>query len=156
LCWRKLISFFIASLVEARVDAIGFDSSRDFDPAGCMNRLVRRLMAAGMEVMIEPWPRNDRDYPPVSWIIRERLYHRIRLERRPDEAPLETIVGKLYRIVPADDSDDGRNEIQDINEIRESHGEGRFGNTQDIVDTVRSDGHVPLVRSRQLKSGSVT
>lgn len=155
LCWNKLISFYISMLVDAKVDAIGFDASPDFHPGDCMDRLVRRLLAAGIEIMIESWPLSDRTYPPVSWIIREQRYQRIRFDPR-DDVPVEMVEGTIYRIVPADDSPIGRDEISFINRIRMDHGQSTFSNTQEIVNNVRSDGNIPLVRSRQLISGSVT
>jgi hypothetical protein len=155
LCWDRLVRFHIRPLVDAGVDAMGFDASPDFRPGDCMDRLVRSLLTRGIEVMIEPWPRGDRDYPPVSWIIRERLYQRIRLEPKDDEARLESVEGKIYRIVPVD----GRTrptELDEINEIRERHHERRFESVQEVVEAVRSDGHIPVVRAAQLSSGDVT
>jgi hypothetical protein len=77
-CWDRVISFHIRPLVDAGVDAIGFDNAADFHPGDCMDGLVRSLLAKRIEVMIEPWPRKDREYPPVSWITREVMYQRIR------------------------------------------------------------------------------
>lgn len=155
LCWGRLIGFHIRPLIDAGVDAIGFDASPHFHSGDCMDRLVRSLLARGIEVMIEPWPRSGRVYPRVSWIIRELLYHRIRLEPKDDEAPLESIDGKIYRIVPADTAS-GRDELDAINEIRARHHEPPFGTFQEVVDAVRSDGHIPAVRASQLSSGDVT
>lgn len=154
LCWNKLIRFYISVLVDAGVDAIGFDASRDFHPGDCIDRLVRELIAAGIEVMIEPWPLRGRTYPPVSWIIREQRFQRVKFDPR-DDAPVEMVEGTIYRVVPADDSCRGREEIEFINHIREEAGESTFSNTQEIVDSVRSEGHIPLVRWHQLTSGSV-
>jgi hypothetical protein len=155
LCWDRLVRFHISPLVDAGVDAIGFDASPDFHPGDCMDRLVRSLLTRGIEVMIEPWPRRDREYPGVSWIIRERLYQRIRLDPKDDEARLESVQGKIYRIVPAD-GPTRPSELDEINEIRARHGEPGFESVQAVVDAVRSDGHIPVVRARQLSSGDVT
>ena len=38
LCWGRLIGFHISPLLEAGVDAIGFDDSADFRPDDCMDR----------------------------------------------------------------------------------------------------------------------
>jgi hypothetical protein len=83
------------------------------------------------------------------------LYQRIRLEPKDDEARLESVEGKIYRIVPVD----GRTrptELDEINEIRERHHERRFESVQEVVEAVRSDGHIPVVRAAQLSSGDVT
>jgi hypothetical protein len=77
-CWDRVISFHIRPLVDAGVDAIGFDNAADFHPGDRMDGLVRSLLAKRIEVMIEPWPRKDREYPPVSWITGEVMYQRIR------------------------------------------------------------------------------
>jgi hypothetical protein len=156
LCWDRLVRFHIAPLVDARVDAIGFDNSADFHPGDCMDRLARSLLTKRIEVLIEPWPRRDRDYPPVSWIIREILYQRIRLGLQPDDAPVESVTAKIYRSVPAADSQAGKKEFSDINKLREDHGEAAFPTFQELVNAVRNDGHTPLVRARQLKSGAIT
>lgn len=155
LCWDRLVRFHIRALVDAGVDAIGFDSSPDFHPGDCMDRLVRSLIARRIEVMIEPWPRRDRVYPSVSWIIREVLYHRVRLEPNDDEARLESVKGRIYRIVPAD-TPAGHKELGDINTLRVSHGEPTFQSVREIVDAVANDGHVPLVRSGELGSADVS
>jgi hypothetical protein len=154
-CWDRLIRFHISPLVDAGVDAIGFDASPNFHPGDCMDRLPRSLLTRGIEVIIEPWPRRDRDYPPVSWIIRERLYQRIRLEPKDDEAPLESVQGKIYRIVPAD-GPTRPSELDEINEIRARHGEPGFESVQAVVEAVRSDGHIPVVRAAQLSSEDLT
>jgi len=155
LCWERLIRFHISTLIDAGVDAIGFDSSPDFHPGDCMDRLVRSLIARRIEVMIEPWPRRDRVYPSVSWIIREVLYHRIRLEPNDDEARLESVKGKIYRIVPADNPA-GWEELADINRLRVNHGEQEFPSVREIVDAVTNDGHIPVVRAGELASADVT
>jgi len=155
-CWDRLVRFHIAPLVDAGVDAIGFDNSADFHPGDCMDRLVRSLLARRTEVLIEPWPRRDRDYPPVSWIIREIRYQRTRLGLQPDDAPVESVTAKVYRSVPAADSQAGKEEFSDINKLREDHGEATFHTFQELVDAVRNDGHTPLVRARQLKAGAIT
>jgi hypothetical protein len=154
-CWDRLVRFHIAPLVDAGVDAIGFDNSADFHPGDCMDRLVRSLLAKRFEVMIEPWPRRDRDYPPVSWIIREIRYQRTRLGLQPDDAPVESVTAKIYRSLPAVDSKVGQDEFRDINKLREDHGEAAFGTFQELVDAVRNDGHIPLSRAPQLKSGDI-
>jgi hypothetical protein len=155
LCWGRLIGFHIRPLLDARVDAIGFDDSADFQPGDCMDRLVRSLLAKRIEVMIEPWPRKGREYPRVSWVVREVLYQRIRFGLKVDAAPVESVTAKIYRVVPAD-TPAGQEEFRDINTIREDHGESAFGSFQEIVEAVRSDGHTPLVRASQLKSGAIT
>jgi len=105
--------------------------------------------------MIEPWPRKDREYPPVNWVVREVLYQRIRLGLKSDAAPVESVKTKIYRIVPADNPL-GQQELRDINKIRSDHGEATFTSFQEIVDAVRNDGHTPMVRASQLKSGAIT
>jgi len=155
LCWGRLIGFHIGPLLDARVDAIGFDDSADFHPGDCMDRLVRSLLAKRLEVMIEPWPWKGREYPPVSWVVRELLYQRIRFGLKDGAAPVESVKAKIYRIVPAD-TPAGQEEFRAINTLRVDHGEGAFGSFQEIVDAVRSDGHTPLVRARELKSGAIT
>jgi hypothetical protein len=156
LCWDRLIRFHIRPLVDAGVDAIGFDSSPDFHPGDCMDRLVQSLLARRFEVMIEPWPRRDRDYPPVSWIIRELLYQRITLELRDEWAPLESVRGKIYRIVPADGPTGRPSELEEINTIRVRNGKPAFESVQEIVEAVRRDGHIPAVRAAQLSSAAIT
>jgi hypothetical protein len=151
LCWDRLIRFHISPLVDAGVDAIGFDASPDFHPGDCMDRLVRSLLARGIEVMIEPWPRRDRDYPRVSWIIREVMYQRVTLEAGDKWAPLQSVRGKIYRIVPAN-GPAGTSELDDVNKVRTDHGELPFASVQAVLDAVRSDGHFPLVRAGQLSS----
>jgi hypothetical protein len=121
-----------------------------------MDRLVRSLLTKRIEVMIEAWPRRGRDYPPVGWIVREILYQRIRLGLQSDAAPVESVKAKIYRIVPAGDSQAGKVEFRDINKLRGDHGEATFQTFQELVDAVRDDGHIPLVRARQLKSGDIT
>lgn len=149
-CWNRLIRFYISVLVDARVDAIGFDASPDFHPGDCMDHLVGQLIAAGIEVMIESWPLRGRTYPPVSWIIREQRYQRIRFDPR-DDLPVEMVDGNIYRLVPAHDSERGVEEINRINRIRTGHGQSPFPyNSLEIADIVRSDGNIPLVRSRLL------
>jgi hypothetical protein len=149
LCWARLIRFHITPLIDARVDAIGFDNSFDFHPGDCMDRLVRSILATGTEVMIEPWPRKDRGYPRVSWIIRELLYERITLAPREDEAPLESVRGRIYRIVPAD-GPDTPTELEEINQIRQQHGETPFGSIQEVIDAIGDAGHTPLIRYQQV------
>jgi hypothetical protein len=150
LCWQGLIRFYISVLVDARVDVIGFDASPDFHPGDCMDRLVRQLIGGGIEVMIESWPLSGRTYPPVSWIVREQRYQRIRFDPR-DDIPVEMVQGKIYRIVPAHDSERGIEEINFINTIRIRHGQSPYPyNSRQIADIVTSDGHIPLVRSRLL------
>jgi hypothetical protein len=153
-CWDRLVRFHIAPLVDAGVDAIGFDNSADFHPGDCMERLVRSLLAKRIEVMIEPWPRRDRDYAPVSWIIREIRYQRTRLGLQPDDAPVESVKATVYRIVPAD-TQAGKDEFRQINKLREDHGEAAFRSFQELVDAVRNDGHIPVVRAPQLQSGDI-
>lgn len=150
--WERRITRHIHVLLDAGVDAIGFDASADFETGDCMSRLVERLLTRGTEVMIEPWPRVNRDYPPVNWIIRERLYHRIRLRPKPDEAPIEQVGGQIYRILPAHDTPAGQEEIQEINDLT-GHS---YHHTQELVESAQNDGHIPLVRVHQLLSGSVT
>lgn len=153
LCWGPVIRFHITPLVDAGVDAIGFDHSFDFHPGDCMDRLVQSILAKGIEVMIEPWPRDDREYPRVNWIIREILYQRITLEPCEDEARPDSVRGKIYRIVPAD-GQETPTELEKINELRQIHGEAPFKTVQQVVDAVRDDGHVPVVRYGQL--GDIT
>jgi hypothetical protein len=155
LCWTRLVRFHIDPLVSADVDAIGFDASPDFHPGDCMDRLVRRLLARGIEVMIEPWPRRDRDYPPVSWIIREIMYQRVTLDPRDRWAPLESVRGKIYRIAPAD-GPDGTSELDEINHFRTTHGEPAFTSVQAVVEAIRRAGHIPAIRAAQLSSGEFT
>lgn len=155
LCWSPLIRHYIKPLLDARVDRIGFDFSADFRPGSCMDQLVRGLIAARIEVMIEPWPLRDRPYPPVAWIIREVRFQRVRLKPRKDEVPLNEMTAPIYRIVPSHESEDGKAEIADINELLAPHGEGPIVFTQELVDRVIADGHTPLVRARQLLDGSV-
>jgi hypothetical protein len=155
LCWGRLIGFHIDPLIDAGVDAIGFDASHEFHPGDCMDRLVRSLLARRIEVMIEPWPRKGRDYPPVNWIIRELLYQRIQLNPQSDEAPLDSVRGTIYRIVPTD-TGAGFDERAAINEIRTTFNQQPFNSSQEIVDAVRGAGHIPVVRARQLASGEVT
>jgi hypothetical protein len=130
--------------------------------------LVRSLLAHGIEVMIEPWPKRlskdsplARPYPPVNWIIRELFYETIQLNPKAGEewAPLESVVGKIYRIVPSPASKVGRDEIADINTIRVKHDLPKLDEnnpSQQIVNEIREDGHIPMVRARQLASGDVT
>jgi hypothetical protein len=155
LCWGRLIGFHIGPLLDASVDAIGFDSSPDFHPGDCMDRLVRALLDRGLEVMIEPWPRKDRDYPRVSWIVREILYERITFDPEEDEAPLASVIGKIHRIVPADPVG-GSDELEKINALRLKFHQPLFESVQEVVDAVREDGHIPVVRAAQLSSGEVT
>jgi hypothetical protein len=153
ICWSPLVKFYLKTLLDARIDRIGFDFSANFLPGSCMDELVRGLIGAGIEVMIEPWPHRDRPYPPVAWITREVRFQRVRLRPRDDEVPLGEMTAPIYRIVPADDTDDGREEIAEINDILGDR--GPIGDTQDIVDRVIKEGHNPLVRARQLSDGSV-
>jgi hypothetical protein len=150
-CWNLVIGFHIAPLVEAGVDAIGFDSSTDFHPGDCMDHLVRTLIGRGIEVMIEPWPRRDRDYPPVNWIIREVLYQRITLAPQRDDAPRASVRGRIYRIVPADTAA-GNDELAQINKIRVDHGQQPLPTVQDVLRAVVEDGDSPLVRARDLSA----
>jgi hypothetical protein len=149
-CWSALIRFYIKPLLDAHVDKIGFDWSADFCPGDCMDRLVRSLIAAGTEVMIEPWPRNDRPYPPVSWLTREVRYWQCLLRPRSDEVPVESMTRPIYRVVPSDDAEEGREEIRQINELRAP--DPPFPGTKAIVRRVLQDGHIPLVRARQLRT----
>jgi hypothetical protein len=155
LCWTRLVRFHIDPLVSAGVDAIGLDASPDFHPGDCMDRLVRWLLARGIEVMIEPWPRRDRDYPPVSWIIREIMYQRVTLDPRDRWAPLESVRGKIYRIVPAD-GPDGTSELDEINHFRTTHGAPAFASVQAVIDDIQNAGHIPAIRAAQLSSGDFT
>jgi hypothetical protein len=155
LCWMRLVRFHIEPLLDAGVDAIGFDSSPDFQPGDCMDRLVRWLLARGIEVMIEPWPRRDRDYPSVSWIIREIMYQRVTLDPRDKWAPLESVGGTIYRIAPSDGPNE-TSELDDINQVRRNHGEPAFASVQAVVDAIRSAGHIPAIRAAQLSSGELT
>jgi hypothetical protein len=155
LCWNWLIRFYIDVLVDAKVDVIGFDASPDFHPGDCMDRLVRDLIKKKFEVLIESWPLRGRTYPPVIWIIREQRFQRIKFDPRNDPR-VETVEGTIQRIIPADDSPAGQAEIERINVIRERFGASPFSSTQEIVDSARAEGHVPLVRSRQLMLGAVT
>ncbi len=147
-CWGRLIRFH-SPLLDAGVDAIGFDASPDFHPGDCMDRLVRSLLTKGIEVMIEPWPRRDRDYPPVSWIIREVMYQRVTLDPGDKWAHLESVRGKIYRIVPAD-GPAGTSELDDINRVRTHYEQLAFERVQAVLDAVRSSGHIPMVRAAQL------
>jgi hypothetical protein len=149
-CWTPLIRFYVKALLDARVDRIGFDFSADFRPGSCMDKLVRSLIQARIEVMIEPWPFNDRPYPPVSWVVREQFYTQVRLEPRADQLPAGAVTAKIYRIVPNHNNEDGQAEIGRINTIRARHGEPDLESTQQFVDEVEADGHIPLVRARQL------
>jgi hypothetical protein len=56
--------------------------------------------------------------------------------------------------VPAD-TRAGRDELEEINRIRVKHGEPPFGSVQEVVGTVRSDGHIPVVSAGELSSGVV-
>jgi len=114
-----------------------------------MDRLVRSLLTKGIEVMIEPWPRRDRDYPPVSWIIREVMYQRVTLDPGDKWAHLESVRGKIYRIVPAD-GPAGTSELDDINRVRTHYEQLAFERVQAVLDAVRSSGHIPMVRAAQL------
>jgi hypothetical protein len=38
----------------------------------------------------------------VSWIIREIMYQRVTLDSKDKWAPLDSVRGTIYRIVPAD------------------------------------------------------
>lgn len=150
LCWDRLVRFHIDPLIAAKVDAIGFDASADFHPGDCMDRLVRSLLARRFEVMIEAWPRSNRDYPPVSWIIREVLYQRISLDAQSDEAPLASVRGTINRIVPAAHTRAGQKEFTDINTIRVRKDQEPFETFEEIIEAVKSAGHVPLVRAAEL------
>jgi len=150
-CWNRVIRFHIRPLVDAGVNAIGFDNSADFQPGDCMDGLVRSLLAKGIEVMIEPWPRKDREYPPVNWVIRELMYQRILFGLVDRAAPADA-VPRPYRIVPPD-TDAGRLELADINKIRTDAGEECFRNVQEVLEAVIRDGHTPVVRASQLESG---
>jgi hypothetical protein len=153
-CWGLVIGFHLAPLVEASVDAIGFDSSSDFYPGDCMDRLVRSLLGRGTEVMIEPWPRKDREYPPVNWIIREVLYQRITLAPHRHDAPGASVRGRIYRIVPADTSA-GKSELAEINTIRVDHSQQKFDTVQEVLEAVIDDGDTPLVRAKDLSTPEV-
>lgn len=155
LCWNWLIRFYIDVLVDAKVDTIGFDASPDFHPGDCMDRLVRDLIRKGFEVLIESWPLRGRTYPPVNWIIREQRFQRIKFEPG-DDPPVGSFEGTIRRIVPSDDRPRGQEEIERINQLRTRHGASTFSSAQEIVDSIRADGHIPLVRSHQLMSGAVT
>jgi hypothetical protein len=120
-----------------------------------MDRLVRSLLGRRIEVMIEPWPRRDRDYPPVSWIIREIMYQRVTLDPKDKWAPLESVRGKIYRIVPAD-GPEGTSELADINEVRTNHGQPAFASVEAVLEAIRNAGHIPAIRAAQLSSGDLT
>jgi hypothetical protein len=153
-CWDPVIGFHLAPLVEASVDAIGFDSSADFYPGDCMDRLVRTLVGRGIEVIIEPWPRRDREYPPVNWIIREILYERITYAPHHDEAPRASVRGRIYRIVPADTAA-GNDELSQINQIRVDHGQQPFHTVREVQQAVMDDGDTPLVRARDISAPEI-
>jgi hypothetical protein len=158
LCWGRPVGFHISALVDAGIDAIGFDASPDFRPGDCMDRVVRSLLDRRLEVMIEPWPRKDREYPRVNWIVREILYQRISFGLRPDAA-LESVRGKIYRIVPSSreaEEEEEFDELEEINALREKFKQPKFNSVQEVVDDVRASGHVPMVRAAQLTSGKVT
>ena len=149
LCWGRLIGFHISPLLEAGVDAIGFDDSADFRPGDCMDRLVRSLIAKRIEVIIEPWPKKDREYPRVSWMVRELRYHQIRLGVVSGSADVESVRGKVYRIVPAD-TPLGHAELDDINTLKIRNGEAPFASFEEVVDAVRADEHTPAIRFQEL------
>jgi hypothetical protein len=151
-CWNRVVGFHLAPLVQAGVDAIGFDSSPDFHPGDCTDRLVRFLLGRGIEVMIEPWPRRGRAYPPVDWIVRELHYQRIVLAPHRDEAPRAEVTGRIYRIVPAE-TPDGLDELRRINDLRTHHHVDPFETVDDVLAAVIDDGDVPLVRAAQLAAG---
>jgi hypothetical protein len=154
LCWRRLVGFHIEPLLEAGVDAIGFDDSADFRPGDCMDQLVRLLIGRRMEVMIEDWPWAGRGYPPVSWVVREVRYHQIRLGVVLGKAEVASVVGKVYRIVPADGLA-GEAEFNAINDLKRDHGESAFESVQALVESVRDDGHTPAIRARDLRNREV-
>jgi hypothetical protein len=154
MCWRQLVRFHIEPLLEAGVDAIGFDDSSNFTSGSCMDQLVRWIMSERMEVMIEDWPWVGRAYPAVSWVIRELRYHQIRLGLVDAKAEVTSVPGKIYRIVPAD-TDVGRDEFDDINDLKSANSETPYGSFQEVIDVVREDGHTPLIRARQLITGDL-
>ncbi len=150
--WKQFVKANIKSLLDAQVDAFGFDHSYDFFPGDCMDQLVREILASGKEVMIEPWPRKDREYPEVSWIMGEEKFQQIKHERHSDQAPLEEVKNQtIYRIAPNHNSLDGRDLLR---KIREDYGV-IYNTTQDVVDSVLRDGHIPMVPASQLLSGSL-
>jgi hypothetical protein len=154
-CWRRIVGFHIAPLLEAGVDAIGFDDSASFRPGDCMDQLVRWLLGRRMEVMIEDWPWADRAYPPVSWVVRELRYHQIRLGVVTGKADVATVVRKVYRIVPALHGQAGEDEFDAINELKRDHGESEFPSVHALVESVREAGHTPMIRARDLESGEI-
>jgi hypothetical protein len=160
-CWSALVRFHLAALLKAQVERIGFDNSADFRPGSCLDTLLRDLIDAGTEVMIEAWPFNDRTYPPVSWIVRELRYHQIRW-KPGDKVPTSQVTSPVYRVVPTPRTmvgDTGVTEVAAINELLLKLGELELdpaNPTQDLVQRIRNDGHIPLVRAHQLRSGEVS
>jgi hypothetical protein len=159
-CWSPLVRFHLAALLDARVDRIGFDWSADFMPGSCMDGLVRSLIDARIEVMIEDWPFAGRTYPSVSWIIREVRYHQIRWKPGKKQ-PTSLVTAPVYRIVPTPNTmveELGITEIAAINELLVKLGELELDSekpSQDLVQRIRNEGHIPLVRARQLRSAEV-
>jgi hypothetical protein len=153
--WKRFVLANIQVLLDARVDTIGFDASFDFHEGDCMYQLVEDLLDSGIEMMIEPWPRAGRSYPSVSWIIRELKYRQIldELEHEPDsdKAPIKSVGGPIYRIVPNHRGERGREEINSINVLAGT----RYKFTNEIVESVQDDGHIPMVRWHQLQNGDV-
>ena len=111
-----------------------------------MYQLVEELLDSGLEMAIEPWPRAGRSYPRVSWIIRELKYWQILGELDhdldTDKAPLKSVRGPIYRIVPNHRGERGRAEINSINALAGTS----YKFTREIVESVQDDGHIPMVR----------
>lgn len=149
--WRRFTKAHIQVLIDAQVDAIGFDSSYDFHKVDCMFKLVEELLDLGIEVMLEPWPRADRSYPRVSWIMREQKYQQIKHEPKKDQAPLNSVRGPIYRIVPNHNGAQGKAELKKISDLTGI----KYSFTKQVVESVLEDGNIPMVRWRQLLNRDV-
>ena len=113
-----------------------------------MDRLVRSLIAKRIEVIIEPWPKKDREYARVSWMVRELRYHQIRLGVVSGSADVESVqarsIGSFLqtRRLGA--------ELDDINTLKVRNGEAPFASFEEVVDAVRADEHTPAIRFQEL------
>jgi hypothetical protein len=150
--WKQFVKANVQVLFDAQVDAIGFDHSYEFFPGDCMDQLVREILASGKEVMIEPWPRKDRSYPEVSWIMGEEKFQQVKHRPHSDQAPLENVKNqKIYRIASNYNTCEGQaifKEIEDYGVV--------YTNTQDAINSILQDGHIPMVSASQLLYGSLT
>jgi hypothetical protein len=153
--WQRFVRAHMQVLLDAQVDAIAFDHSNDFNAGDPMDQLVQNMLRGGMEVMIEAWPRAGRSYPPVSWILTERKYLQVKHLHPADLATIGSVSGrKIYRILPNHCSDDGSTELADISRDFSRYGVA-YDTTQDVIDAVISEGHIPMVSWQQLLDGSL-